>query len=185
MSAVSENCAAFVQRKSTRSESAGFSWRHDGNPPRRPKVASLSRWTALAILAMTASGSAAFADILNFQADLNGAREVPPNGSPATGHVDATLDTDTHTLTWTCTYSGLSSGPIGAHFHGPVSYIGATSEENAPIQVGTPGNLASPFSGRSAIDATQAEDLKIGRWYFNLHSTKFPAGEIRGPVVRK
>ena len=110
---------------------------------------------------------------------------MPSNDSPATGHVEATLDTSTNTLTWTCVYSGLSAAPIGAHFHGPVSYVGATSEENAPIQVGTPGNLASPFSGKAAIDATQAQDLKIGRWYFNLHSTKFPAGEIRGPVVRK
>ncbi len=140
---------------------------------------------ALAFALLTASGSAAFADFLNFQADLTGGGEVPPTGSLATGHVDATLDTSTNTLTWTCTYSGLTTPPIGAHFHGPVSYIGATSEENAPIQVGTPGNLASPFSGKAAIDATQAEDLKIGRWYFNLHSTKFPAGEIRGPVVRK
>ncbi len=138
---------------------------------------------ALAVLALT--GSAALADTLNFQADLTGGREVPSNNSPATGHVEATLDTSTNTLTWTCVYSGLSAAPIGAHFHGPVSYVGATSEENAPIQVGTPGNLASPFSGKAAIDATQAQDLKIGRWYFNLHSTKFPAGEIRGPVVRK
>jgi len=140
---------------------------------------------AVAFALLTGSGSGALADTLNFQADLSGGGEAPPNDSKATAHVEATLDTDTNTLTWTCVYSGLSSGPIGAHFHGPVSYIGATSEENAPIQVGTPGNLASPFSGRSAIDATQAQDLKIGRWYFNLHSTKFPAREIRGPVVRK
>jgi hypothetical protein len=143
------------------------------------------RLAALALAALIAGITAARADVLNFQADLTGGREVPSNNSPATGHVDATLDTSTNTLTWTCAYSGLSAAPIGAHFHGPVSYIGATSEENAPIQVGTPGSLASPFSGRAAIDATQAQDLKIGRWYFNLHSTKFPAGEIRGPVVRK
>jgi len=110
---------------------------------------------------------------------------VPSNDSAANGHVEATLDTASNTLTWTCTYSGLTGAPIGAHFHGPVSYIGATSEENAPIQVGTPGNLASPFKGSAAIDATQAQDLRIGRWYFNLHSPKFPGGEIRGPVVRK
>ena len=74
---------------------------------------------------------------------------MPSNDSTATGHVEATLDTSTNTLTWTCVYSGLSAAPIGAHFHGPVSYIGATSEENAPIQVGTPGSLASPFSGKA------------------------------------
>ena len=144
-----------------------------------------SRLAALAFAALVVGATAARADTLNFQADLTGGREVPSNNSPATGHVDATLDTSTNTLTWSCTYSGLSSGPIGAHFHGPVSYVAATSEENAPIQVGTPGNLASPFSGKATIDASQAQDLKIGRWYFNLHSTKFPAGEIRGPVVRK
>ncbi len=140
---------------------------------------------AAAVLAACAIGSSALADTLNFEADLKGGREVPPNDATATGHVDATLDTSTNTLTWTCTYSGLTGAPIGAHFHGPVSYIGATSEENAPIQVGTPGSLASPFHGKSVIDATQAQDLKIGRWYFNLHSQKFPGGEIRGPVVRK
>jgi hypothetical protein len=59
--------------------------------------------------------------------------------------------------------SGLSSGPIGAHFHAPVCYIGSTLEENAPIQVGTPGSLASPFSGKATIDDTQTQDLKIGR----------------------
>jgi len=139
----------------------------------------------LAILAALAAGSTARADTVNFEADLTGGREVPSNDSAANGHVEATLDTASNTLTWTCTYSGLTGAPIGAHFHGPVSYIGATSEENAPIQVGTPGNLASPFKGSAAIDATQAQDLRIGRWYFNLHSPKFPGGEIRGPVVRK
>jgi hypothetical protein len=143
------------------------------------------RLAALALAALVVGATTARAEVLNFQADLTGGREVPPNDSTATGHVEAALDTSSNTLTWTCTYSGLSSAPIGAHFHGPVSYIGATSEENAPIQVGTPGSLASPFSGKATIDATQAQDLKIGRWYFNLHSTKVPSGEIRGPVVRK
>ena len=94
-----------------------------------------------------------------------------------------TFDTDTNTLEWTVTYSGLSGGPIGAHFHGPVSYLGLTPEENAPIQVGTPGNLASPFHGVAKIDDTQAKDLKDGRWYFNLHSTKI--SRRRNPRSRR
>ena len=156
--------------------------------PRKSRLArgvGYPRLAALALAALVVGATAARADVLNFQADLTGGREVPANDSTATGHIDATLDSSTNTLTWTCVYSGLSAAPIGAHFHGPVSYVGATSEENAPIQVGTPGSLASPFSGKAVIDATQAQDLKIGRWYFNLHSTKFPGGEIRGPVVRK
>jgi hypothetical protein len=147
------------------------------NPP-RAGVAVL----AAALLTM---GCHALASTIEFKADLSGRGEVPPNDSTGKGHVEATLDTSNNTLTWTCTYSGLTGGPIGAHFHGPVSYVGATSEENAPIQVGTPGSLTSPFKGATTIDATQAQDLKIGRWYFNVHTPKFPAGEIRGPLVHK
>lgn len=139
----------------------------------------------LALVALIASSSHALALIIPIQATLTGAGEVPPNNSPAKGVMEGTFDTDTNTLTWTVTYSGLSSPPIAAHFHGPVSYLGLTPEENAPIQVGTPGNLASPFHGVAKIDNTQAKDLKDGRWYFNLHSRDFVAGEIRGPVVRR
>jgi len=135
--------------------------------------------------ALAASGSQAFALIIPITASLSGAGEVPPNNSPAKGLMTGTFDTNTNTLTWTVTYSGLSGAPIGAHFHGPVSYLGLTPEENAPIQVGTPGNLASPFHGVAQISAEQAKDLKDGRYYFNLHSTKIPGGEIRGPVVRR
>jgi hypothetical protein len=140
---------------------------------------------ALALAALLASGQQALALKIPIQATLSGGGEVPSNNSPATGLMQGTFDTDTNTLTWTVTYSGLSSPAIGAHFHGPVSYLGLTPEENAPIQVGTPGNLASPFHGVAKIDDTQAKDLKDGRWYFNLHSKVFPAGEVRGPVVRR
>ncbi len=140
---------------------------------------------ALAAAAWIAAGSHALAVVIPIQATLTGRGEVPPNNSPAKGLMAGTFDTDTSTLRWTVTYSGLSSPPIGAHFHGPVSYLGLTPEENAPIQVGTPGNLASPFHGVAKIDNTQAQDLKDGRWYFNLHSKTFPSGEIRGPVVRR
>jgi len=140
---------------------------------------------ALACGALIAAGSQALALKIPIQATLTGGGEVPPNESPAKGLMQGTFDTDTNTLDWTVTYSGLSGAPIGAHFHGPVSYLGLTPEENAPIQVGTPGSLASPFHGEAKIDATQAQDLKDGRWYFNLHSTKIPGGEIRGPVVRR
>jgi CHRD domain len=139
----------------------------------------------LAVAALLASAPTAFASTLAFKAELSGGGEAPPNNSTGKGQVSATLNTDTKTLTWTVTYSAVTGAPIGAHFHGPVSYVGMTSEENAPIQVGTPGSLASPFKGSSVIDDTQMQDLKNGRWYFNLHTPKFPAGEIRGPVVRQ
>ena len=152
------------------------------------RLARAAGWATVALgMSLAAlTVSTASAETLRFKADMTGRGEAPPNNDvKATGHVDATFDTATNTLTWTCVFNGLTGPAIGAHFHGPVSYSGATSEENAPIQVGTPGSLTSPFKGSTTIDATQANDLKKGRWYFNLHSTKFPAGEIRGPVVRQ
>ncbi len=140
---------------------------------------------ALACAGLVLASAPAFALKIPIQAFLSGGGEVPPNNSPAHGVMEGTFDTDTNTLQWTVTYSGLATAPIGAHFHGPVSYLGLTPEENAPIQVATPGNLASPFHGEAKIDDAQAHDLKDGRWYFNLHSKQYPGGEIRGPVIRR
>jgi CHRD domain len=159
--------------------SATARWLRKGRTHKHPVL------VALACGALIVGGSQAFALKIPIQATLSGGGEVPPNNSPAKGLMQGTFDTDTNTLDWTVTYSGLSGPAIAAHFHGPVSYLGLTPEENAPIQVGTPGNLASPFHGVAKIDDTQAKDLKDGRWYFNVHSNKFVAGEIRGPVVRR
>jgi hypothetical protein len=144
------------------------------------KTAESLRLLAFAVAALSAADAPAFADVVPIEASLTGGSEAPPNDSPATGQLEGTLDTDTNTLEWTVTYSGLTGPALSADFHGP-----APLGENAPIEVGTPGALASPFHGVARIDATQVNDLKAGRWYFNLHSKTFPAGEIRGPVVRR
>jgi hypothetical protein len=138
------------------------------------------RRLALVALAFAASGSIARADDIRIEATLSGAREAPPTDSAATGRMEGTFDPNTKMLAWTVSYSGLSSPALSADFHGP-----APPGENAPIQVATPGDLPSPFHGGAKLDDAQAQDLMDGRWYFNLHSKKFPAGEIRGPVVRR
>lgn len=143
----------------------------------RPAIA------ALAFATLLGAGSTAFAAQFKFQAHLTCGGEVPPNSCNGTGTVTATLVTPSNQLTWTGRYSGLTGKVIGAHFHGPVSYVGNTSEQNAPIQVGTKGSLASPFKGSATITATQAQDLRDGRWYFNIHTPAHPAGEIRGQLI--
>jgi hypothetical protein len=144
----------------------------------RPSIA------ALAAAVLVATGTWSFAATVSFRAELSGAREVPPTQSKGTGSLKATLDTASNSLTWTGSYSGLSGPVTGAHFHGPVSYVGLTSEQNAPIQVGTSGSLASPFKGSTTITGAQAKDLMDGRWYFNIHTPANKDGEIRGPIVR-
>ena len=138
---------------------------------------------ALVCAALIATCSHAFAVKIPIQASLSGGGEAPPNDSRAKGLMVGTFDTDANRLEWTVTYSDLTTPPIGAYFHGPISYLGLIPRENAPIQVGTPGNLASALHGVAKIDDTQAKDLKDGRWYFSLHSKKFPGGEISGRVV--
>ncbi len=140
--------------------------------------------TGVAFAALLATVSTANAATFKFSGHLTCAGEVPPNHCGGRGTVTATLQTPSDHLTWTGSYRGLTGKVIGAHFHGPVSYVGNTSEQNAPIQVGTKGRLASPFHGSATITSTQAEDLRQGRWYFNIHTPAHPAGEIRGQMIR-
>ena len=86
-----------------------------------------ARLTAIALAcALAASSSQAFALIIPITASLSGAGEVPPNNSAGKGRMTGTFDTDTNTLTWTVTYSGLSGPAIATHFHGPVAVLCAT-----------------------------------------------------------
>ncbi len=75
---------------------------------------------------MIAIGSHPFAVKIPIQATLSGGGEVPANDSDARGQMQGTFDTDANTLEWTVTYSGLTTPAIGAHFHGPISYLGLT-----------------------------------------------------------
>jgi hypothetical protein len=134
---------------------------------------------ATAIL-MFAAG-AACADVITFSAALKGSSEVPPNDSKGTGEVKATLDTDTHAFTYTATYSGLSGPGIAAHFHGP-----ATPGADAGVQVPVPAaNVASPINGTATLTDAQIDQLKDGKWYFNVHTKAIPGGEIRGQLQRQ
>ena len=130
-------------------------------------------------MSLLLSVAPAMAETVNFTADLTAASVVPPTDSAATGKVEATFDTETKVFTWTVTYDGLSGPASGAHFHGP-----AKEGENADPVVPIEGDLASPINGNATLDDQQATDLQGGLWYFNVHTEKFPDGEIRGQVVK-
>jgi hypothetical protein len=142
--------------------------------------------TILATAMLAAMPALSLAATLSFHADLKGSSEVPPTGSAATGTLTATLDTSTNKLDYTLTWSGLSGAATMAHFHGP-----AAAGKNAGVQVvlgGAPmGGMAmgpvSPVHGEVTLTAAQISQLEAGQWYANVHSRKFPKGEIRGQVV--
>lgn len=129
--------------------------------------------TGFAIAAILATGPV-LAETLKFKADLKGSSEVPPTDSAGTGSGDITVDTATRKLTYTVTSSGLSGDATAAHFHGP-----AAQGENAGPVVDISAAIAS---GSADITDQQLADLQAGKWYLNIHTKKFPDGEIRGQL---
>jgi hypothetical protein len=141
-------------------------------------MSSLAKKPLLAGLAIAAIlvSAPVFAETLSFKADLKGATEVPPADSPATGSAVVVVDTATKKLSWTVSYSGLTGEATAAHFHGP-----AVAGENAGPVVDISGAIES---GSADLTDQQLADLQTGKWYLNVHSAKFPDGEIRGKVEK-
>jgi hypothetical protein len=135
------------------------------------------------VLAASAVGLAllavpAMAATMKFTADLEAASETPPATSSGTGAAKVSFDTVTKKLTWTVTYKKLTGKATAAHFHGPAA-VGAKAPPVVPIT----GKLTSPIKGSATLTDAQAADLEAGMWYFNVHTAKYPDGEIRGQVV--
>jgi hypothetical protein len=137
-----------------------------------------------AVSAITAgillSAAPAFAETVKFTTTLTAAAETPPTDSKGTGKGDVPYDTTSKALKWTITYSGLTGDATAAHFHGPAD-VGVKAPPVVPIK----GSLASPITGTATLTDKQAADLQAGKWYFNIHTAKYPDGEIRGQVLKQ
>jgi len=133
---------------------------------------------AASVAALAFSVPAASAAEMTFKTEMKAALETPPTTSSGTGEVTATFDPSSKMLTWTITYSGLTGPATAAHFHGP-----AKAGEKAPPVVPIKGDLASPIKGMATLTDQQAKDLQAGLWYFNVHTAKFPDGELRGQLA--
>lgn len=137
----------------------------------------MSRWSLAAALSLCLLSHAAWAEMVHFHATLNGASEVPPKTTQGKGEADATLDTNTHVLTYTITYSDLSGPATMAHFHGPAD-PGANAGVVVPFNPPT-----SPIKGSTTLTEAQQKELLDGKWYANVHTDANKAGEIRGQMV--
>lgn len=114
-----------------------------------------------------------------YRVTLGGNQEVPPNNTTASGQAELRFDSASSTLSWRINYSGLTGPATGAHIHGP-----ASAGQNAGVVVPFPNPGVQPIQGQVVISAQQAADLAAGRWYVNIHSARYPGGEIRGQIVR-
>ena len=132
--------------------------------------------TAAGLESAVLSSSAAQAEMLTFKTDMLGSTGVPATDSPGKGTAELMVDTDTKKVTWTMTVEGLSGDATAAHAHGP-----ASATESAPPVIDMSGDMM--MKGSADITEAQWTDMKAGKYYVNVHTTKFPDGEIRGQLA--
>jgi hypothetical protein len=135
----------------------------------------------LAGLALAGTITMAHAAPLAFTVALTGAQEVPPVQTQGSGAADLTYDPSTRVVTWSITFSGLSSDATMSHLHGP-----AASGKNAPVKVWLSekgGVVTSPIKGQATLSPSDAQEFLAGEMYINVHTKDHPAGEIRGQVL--
>jgi hypothetical protein len=144
-------------------------------------------------------------------AQLEGYQEVPALSTTASGRFKAVVDTVANTITWKLTYDGLEGNVTQAHVHfgqmsvnGGISFFLCSNLGNGPagtqacptppaeitgvitpdLVVG-PGAVppAPPVQGiEPGAFAEIAAAIREGVAYANVHTSKWPGGEIRGQL---
>ena len=158
---------------------------------------------ALAIAASLSCGAASAATFV-FNLDMSGTAESPPNASPGTGTGTVTIDNVAHTMTYDFVFADLIGTTIASHVHAPtaVPFTGNTTiATELPSFTGFPlgvhaGSYSHVFdttdldtwnplfvtnNGGTALGAEAGFITAsiAGKSYLNIHTTEFPAGEIR------
>ena len=164
-----------------------------------------------AALAATLAMSAVHARAEEFHAKFSGFNEIGGLGAGETGAIlsegrgtlKLDLDKDAKTLTFTLTYSDLSSSVVQAHIHlgknrvaggvlvffcGPA---GSPAHQTCPDSGTVTGTLTAadvrPLPGQTVtagnFDALE-DALTTDTAYGNIHTVNFPMGEIRGQIRR-
>jgi hypothetical protein len=115
------------------------------------------------------------------RAALNGASEVPPVDTRASGYFDAVYRPSTQVLEYRLNVVGLTSPMVMGYLHGP-----AAPGENVPKV--SPINIPIYYYGSGVWDGVtltsdQAAQVVAGQWYVNVMTTDHPDGEIRGQIT--
>jgi CHRD domain/PEP-CTERM motif len=149
------------------------------------------------------SVSTAHADPILYSAVLTGAAEVVDTGSPGLGVALVSYEPSQHLLGVLAGFTGLTAPTLAAHIHCCVDPPGEAGVATpVPTFPGFPSGVTTGFYDRSfdltdpmsynpafllanggnaaAAELTLTNGLASGRAYFNIHTSAFPGGEIRG-----
>lgn len=143
----------------------------------------------LLALGAGSSGCGSVHDVLEtdlLEATLDGANEVPPVETIATGRVDLVANHRFNTIAFDLRTDGLAD-IISAHVHfgdpgvvGPVLFTLSTAP--SPVATGLLGSddlTPDPADGINSIDDAITA-MTGGRTYVEVHTSADPDGEIRG-----
>jgi CHRD domain len=154
-------------------------------------------FSTFALATHASNGSSNGSSHEELRAGLNGFQQVPSILSNGRGTFTATINKGS--ISYTLTYSGLSSTATVSHIHfaqrgvNSVPFVflcGGGGKPACPPDGGTVTGtitaadiLAIPDQGLAAGDfAGAVRAIESGNTYVNVHTTLFPAGEIRGQI---
>jgi hypothetical protein len=129
---------------------------------------------AAAALAVAALASAR-TSVVMVGAKLDAMQEVPHAKSRGTGRF--TADLVGNRLTWRLTFSKLTGPAAAAHIH-----VGAKGKSGA-VLVALCGPCRSGRKGTVKLSPMATRDIEKGLAYVNVHTAKYPEGEIRGQLA--
>ncbi len=137
-----------------------------------------------ALVAVLADGTAiVLPSAVSYTAQLSGLNENPPNLSPSSGAADILsagpaiwLEGEFENLVGDYTMSHIHIGSTGTNG-------GVVFTLEAAVDGDSKGGSFDPNFNTFRLTEEQSEDLAAGMYYVNVHSSEYPAGEIRGQIL--
>ena len=137
--------------------------------------------------ALTRSVDVQLGDLAGLESALDGDQEVPPTGSAAEGDATASYDTTSDTIDIDIVVDGIADIADITGFHIHVGSEGVNGPIILDILAAGGVFVADPLGFRltlndAAFPDANEHDLLTGNTYFNVHTTTFAGGEIRGQI---
>jgi hypothetical protein len=117
---------------------------------------------------------------------ISGAQEVPPHETSAEGKMDVSYNKCEKVLTYSISWKHLSGEITGSHIHGEAAR-GVNAGVVHSFTSLIPKTTSGTFTNTVAVDGVSIDEdaLLHGLYYLNIHTPKYPGGEIRGQIEFK